>query len=145
MKEDPFGNLTDWGPVLDLLDNLADNGKLADCQPGLVRILRYKGNWRLREEVLRRVGEIQTPSDELIFQVVDILGDDNIYYDARILAGEALIPLLKSIHEDGFCVEINTEIQKVVENLRRTPQPPFFETALKNLYAEVLQPSMMEN
>lgn len=145
MKEDPFGNLTDWGPVLDLFDNLADNGKLADCQPGLVRILRYKGNWRLREEVLRRVGEIQTPSDELIFQVVEILGDDNIYYDARILAGEALIQLLKSIHEDGFCVEINKEIQRVVDKLRRTPQPPFFETTLKSLYAEVLQPSMLEN
>jgi hypothetical protein len=145
MNEDPFGNLMDWGPVLDLFDDLADNGKLADCQPGLVRILRYKGNWRLREEVLTRVGEIQTPSDELIFQVVDILADDNIYYDARILAGETLIQLLKSIHEDGFCVEINKEIQKVIEKLRRTPQPPFFETALKNLYAEVFHPSMLEN
>ncbi len=68
MKHDLFGSLRDWGPVLELVDDLADNGQLAKCQPGLIRILRYKGNWRLREEVLKRVGEIKTPSSELVFK-----------------------------------------------------------------------------
>ena len=96
MKQDPFGNLTDWGPVLDTFEVLADNGRLAECQPGLIRILRFKGNWRLREEVLKRVGKIQTPSRELVLQVLAILSDDNTYYDARIIAGDALVQLLKN-------------------------------------------------
>ena len=125
-------------------DDLADNGKLAECQSGLIRILRYKGNWQLREEVLKRVGEIKAPSGEMIFQVLAILADDNIYYDARILACDALIQLLKS-DQDGLCGEINKELRKIVEKLRSTPQPAFFDKALKRLYSEVGLPSILEN
>jgi hypothetical protein len=71
-----------------------------------------------------------------VFQILATLSDDNIYYDARILAGNALIQLLKSI-QDGFGVEINKEIRKVVEKLRRTPQPFFLDEALKRLHIEV--------
>lgn len=144
MRQDPFGDLNDWGSVLEVLDDLADNGKLAECQPGLIRILQYKGNWQLREEVLKRVGEIQTPSDEMIFQVLAILADDNIYYDARILAGDALIQLLKS-DRTRFCDEINKELLKTIERLRNTPQPAFFDKALTRLYSEVGLPSILEN
>ncbi len=65
-------------------------------QRGLVRILRYKGNWLLREEVLKRIGGIPSPSDELAGQVLTILSDDNIYYEARVIASNALIGLLKN-------------------------------------------------
>ncbi|WP_373498418.1 hypothetical protein [Desulfococcus sp.] len=144
MKQDPFGNLTDWGTVLDLFDKLGENGNLADCQSGLVRILRYKGNWRLREEALKRIGTIRNPCGELISQVVTILADDNIYYDARILASEALIQLMKN-GQGGFPCEINLDVRKIAEKLSSTPQPPFFAAALKNLYAEVAPPGMSAN
>ena len=144
MKHDPFGNLSDWGPVLGLVDGLADNGQLADCQPGLIRILRHKGNWQLREEVLKRVGEIQDPSREMISQVLSILADDNIYYDARILASEALIQFLKNVR-DGFNGEIKISLQKVAERLRTTPQPAIFDNALKKIYSEIGLPSTFEN
>ena len=144
MNHDPFGNLTDWGTVVEILDELTDNGKLAECQLGLIRILKYKGNWRLREEVLKRVGEIQTPSDELVYQVLSILADDNIYYDARILASDALIQILKNV-QDGFDGEINMSARKVTERLRTTPQPPIFDNALKKLYSEIGLLSTLEN
>ncbi|MFZ2634261.1 MAG: hypothetical protein WA081_17745 [Desulfosalsimonadaceae bacterium] len=144
IKNDPFGNLMDWGPVLDILGELSEGGKLTKYQPGLIRILRYKGNWRLREETLKRVGEIQSPSDDLILQVIDILGDDNIYYDARILAGNALIQLLKNL-PDNFSNEMSAEIQKVIKKLRNTPQPPFFKTALERFYSELRHTRALEN
>lgn len=136
MQQDPFGNLTDWGSVLDLLEKLGQNGGLAECQSGLVRILRYKGNWRLREEVLKRVGDIPNPCGELIGQVVSILADDNIYYDARILASEALVQLMKNTR-NGFPCDINLDVRRIAEKLRSTPQPPFFDAALKHLHSEV--------
>lgn len=143
MKQDPFGDLTDWGPVLDILKDLADNGALSTCQPGLIRILRYKGNWRLREEVLKRIGEIQTPSIELVHQLITILDDDNIYYDARIIAGNALVQLLKNVQgsKDG---DIYNRAQKVIDKLKSTPQPPFFDTVLNRLYSELAVPRMLE-
>ena len=100
MKQDPFGNLVEWGEVLNSIEEMAASGCLSDCQPGLVRILRYKGNWRLREAVLRHIGEIQAPSEELVDQVLSILDDDNTYYDVRILAGCALSQLIKNIDEN---------------------------------------------
>jgi len=144
MKHDPFGNLNDWGPVLHLLEELAENGHLEKCQPGLIRILRYKGNWRLREEVLKRIGRVQSASDELINQIITILADDNIYYNARILAGDALVDLLKN-SQTSFNDEIKMGIQKVLENLKNTPQPPFFDKALKSLYAEIGLSGTTEN
>jgi hypothetical protein len=136
MKQDPFGNLIDWGPVIDLLEEISDKGQLASCQKGLIRILRYKGNWRLREEVLRRVGRIEKPSAELIHQVLAILADDNIYYDARILASKALIALLENT-QDGFRSEMNEAVKQVTERLMATPQPPYFDDAIMELCPKI--------
>lgn len=136
MTHDPFGNLDDWRMVLNLIGELGAKGCLTDCQPGLIRILQYKGNWQLREEVLKRAGEIQNPSMDLVFQILATLADDNLYYDARILAGDALIRLLKSMHE-GPDMEVIEEIRKVVEKLRSTPQPPFLYEALNRIHMEV--------
>ena len=144
MKQDPFGNLTDWGPVLDTFDELADSGRLAECQPGLIRILRFKGNWRLREEVLKRVGEIQTPSREMVLQVLAILADDNTYYDARIIAGDALVQLLKNGPADSH-EELTTAAKKLVDKLKSTPQPPFFDEALDRVHSEVGVAYALEN
>jgi len=144
MKQDPFGNLTDWGPVLDTFDELADSGRLAECQPGLIRILRFKGNWRLREEVLKRVGEIQTPSRELVLQVLAILADDNTYYDARIIAGDALVQLLKNGPADYYD-ELTSAARKLVDKLKSTPQPPFFDEALDRVHCEVGVAYALEN
>ncbi len=144
MKDDPFGNLRYWGPVLELLDELVRNGKLADCQRGLVRILRYKGNWRLREEVLKRIGAISSPSNELVGQTLTIFADDNIYYDARILASDALIQLLNnslgSLHKKFI-----PEIRKVLDKLSKLPQPPIYADAIKQLDSEISGQGAMYN
>jgi len=129
MKQDPFENLADWGSALNTIEEMAAAGRLSSCQPGLIRILRYKGNWRLREAVLRHVGEIQTPSEELVQQVLTILDDDNIYYDARMLAGDALSQLLNNMGGEGGRA-IHRKARDVLTRLRSTPQPPFFDKAL---------------
>ena len=144
MKQDPFGNLTTWGMVLDILEELTDTNKLFACQPGLIRILRFKGNWRLREEVLKRVGNIQTPSDDLFYEVLSILADDNVYYDARVIAGEALNAILKNVHSSSY-EEMAAAVEKVIEKIRRTPQPPFFEEALDRTFSEIAAPSLLAN
>jgi len=144
MKQDPFGNLTDWGQVLDTFEELAESSRLVDCQPGLIRILRFKGNWRLREEVLKHVGQIQTPSKELVLQVLAIMADDNIYYDARIIAGDALVQLLKNGPDDSL-EELTSATRKLVDKLKSTPQPPFFDEALDRLYTEVGVAYALEN
>lgn len=144
MEKDPFGNLMDWGPVLDLLDELSEDGTISNCQSGLIRILRYKGNWRLREEVLRKVNHIENPCNELLLQIISLLADDNLYYDARILAGHALVQLSQNV-QNGFSIELNKEIKKVIEKLQRTPHPPFFEFAVEKVHANLMKQEVFEN
>lgn len=134
MKHDPFGNITDWGAVLSMIEEFAATDSLSEYQHGLIRILRYKGNWRLREEVLKRAGDIKSPTPELILQVIELLADDNIYYDARVLAGEALVQLL-SRNKADISNEIGYKITTTVEKLRSTPQPTYFDKILSRLYA----------
>ena len=139
--KDPFGNLTDWGSVLSLIEALDEKGELAECQPGLIRILKYKANWRLREAVLKRIGQIENPCEDLFHQVLAILNDDNIYFDARILASSALVHLLHNTH-NGCHSRVTRATQKVIGRLLATPQPPCLEDALKNLGSEIGFPAV---
>ncbi len=93
MKQDPFGNLKEWGAVLDLLSQLDQKGVLGECQRGMIRILRYKENWRLREEVLKRSATLENPSQNLVQQIMAMIVDETIYYEARVLALHALARL----------------------------------------------------
>lgn len=134
MQADPFGNLKDWGPVLEQMCQLAENGGLGDCQAGLTRILTYQNNWRLREEALNRIGEIQAPSDTLIRQVLHIVADDNLYYEVRILACECLVKLLGHASRH-FDADLQSAIPQTAKNLLVLPQPPIFTDALTRLHS----------
>ncbi len=129
MSQDPFGNLRQWGTVLELLDQAFQNGEAEDCQQGLVRILRYKGNWRLREEVLKKAGHIQKPKQDLVREVLVILEDDNTYYEVRILASSALLQLIEKADQ---AEELRQEARKVIEKINLTPQPPIFDRAIQS-------------
>ncbi|GAB6905123.1 conserved hypothetical protein [Desulfosarcina cetonica] len=144
MKPDPFGNLTDWAPVIDHFEELANGGQLENIQPGIIRILRFKGNWRLREVVLKRLGEIKVPSKKLIFAVLAILTDDNVYYDARVIAGDTLCDLLQN-GQPGHCDEFITLVRKAVEKLKTNIQPPFFDDTLSRLCRAAESRTVLEN
>ena len=141
MKADPFGNLRDWGPVLKLVCKLADEGNLGECQYGLTRILRYRDNWRLREETLKRIGKIEDPDDALLQQVLNIITDENLYYEVRILACDTMEEFLNN-GGDKFDAAFETEILNKVEMLLSTQHPPIFEPALRKLDASVRENSV---
>lgn len=141
MKTDPFGNLRDWGPVLELVCKLADEGNLSECQHGLTRILRYRDNWRLREETLKRVGKIENPDDVLIEQVMNIISDENLYYEVRILACETMEEFLEDSN-GRFDTALETGLLEMVKILLSAQHPPIFEPALKKLDSAVRQNSV---
>lgn len=132
MQPDPFGNLKDWGPVLELIYKLADDGSLHECQPGLIRILRYRDNWKLREETLNRIGKINNPDDALVRQVLNIIADENLYYEVRILACETMMEFLKN-SANSFDTQTEKEIMTTVGILLSSQHPPIFEPALRKL------------
>lgn len=129
MKADPFGNLIDWGPVMQLIEELTEAGRLDECQPGLARILGFKGNWRLREETLKRVPLLQDPSEHVIRQVIKIVGDSNTYFEMRILACASLEALLaRRVHP--FCSPLQAMLRRTLATQLAVPQPGPFQEAL---------------
>ncbi len=117
MGGDIFGNLREWGHVPEQITELADAGKLDEHQAGLVRILRYRDNWRLQEMVLKSMKDLSAPSDELISEVLGLLADEGLYYQARILAAQALADLLtrKGIE---YAEDRDAVLRRVVERIR---------------------------
>jgi hypothetical protein len=96
MENGIFDNIEDWGRVLDRLEDLKRRGELEDHEPGLVRILRYRDNWRLREYVLEAARDLKRCSASLVAAVLDILRDEDLYYEVRVLAAEALPALVRA-------------------------------------------------
>lgn len=94
MQEDDFGNLEEWGRVLTQLEQLRRDQLLDEHQDGLVRLLRCPDNWRLREAALEFVRNIKQPTEALVSAVLQILTDEELYYEVRVLAAEALVTLL---------------------------------------------------
>lgn len=129
MKADPFGNLIDWGPVMQLIEELTETGSLDECQPGLARVLGFKGNWRLREETLKRVPLLRDPSEQVISQVIKIMGDNNTYFEMRILACASLGTLLaRRVHP--FSSSLQAMLRKTLATQLAVPQPGPFQEAL---------------
>ena len=123
MSPDIFSDLRDWGEVLDRIAQLKGSKSLDEHQGGLARILRYRDNWRLREAALKAAGDIASPSDELLSQVLAVMMDEDVYWQARVMAAEALNHLMQK--ESGGTASLNAA--KVIEKmdaLLSSPQPP---------------------
>lgn len=137
METDVFGNLTDWGKVLETLKELKESGALDEHQAGLQRVLRYRENWRLREYVLECLGEIDRPTDELIQEVCRIMCDDSAYIDMRILAASALGDLVpKRLEYSGEEPKFgDITVFQVMKEILDSPQAPIFHKAVSNALA----------
>lgn len=94
MPSDIFGNLMEWGDVLEKLEGLRNSKTLDEHQAGLVRILRYPRNWRLREAALKAIREINQPSQEVFKETLNIAMNEEVYVEARNLAVDALADLM---------------------------------------------------
>lgn len=132
MEADVFGDLRDWGRVLSLIKELKEKGELEKHQGGLVRILRFPGNWQIREAALTALQRVSRPSDEVIGAVLRILLDTNAYLDLRILAAHSLGGLVQKRPVERASGSPNNE--QIAENLRRLarePEAPVFQRAVK--------------
>lgn len=130
-KGDMFGNLEDWGRLLDTIEELTRENRLHEHQSGLIRILRYKDNWRLREAVLECVGKVEEPRPDLIKEVMKIMSDENMYYDMRILAATALGELMGKSLDDIEAHSIRDQCRTLMRTLLDSPQPPIFHEAIE--------------
>jgi len=135
MNEYYLGNLLDWGIVLDKLEAIKKEGRLDSIQDELVRILKYKKNWKLVEAALECVNEIKEPSAKLIEEVFNTAVDYQMCLDTRVMAinslGKILIALKNSDEESSL--KKNQLYIAMMYRLLNTPQPPIFHDAISKI------------
>lgn len=132
MSHDPFGSLEDWGQVLITLKDITDRGQLDQVQPGLVRLLRYRDNWRIRERALAAAGQVKDPSDTLVAAVLSVLMDEYTFVDARILAARALGHLGGRLGvTNGSPVAPGSSLRSVLESQLESPEAPVLTRAIE--------------
>jgi len=136
-KEYVFGNLNDWGLVLEQLEKLSQSRELGNYQDELIRLLRFDQNWRLREAAIESLPFVENPGLDIAREVTSLITRKDLYYDVRILATQGLEKLVPTIVENkAFDNDILKQfIQKIVaemDDLLASPEPPKFHDALEN-------------
>ncbi len=137
MENNSFGNLTDWGIVLEKLEKLSKNKELGNYQDELIRLLRFDQNWRLREAAIESLPFVENPGLNLAREIISLIKRKDLYYDVRILATDGLEKLATTIvNNKGFDKDILKQfvlsIQKDLDALLASPEPPIFHDALQN-------------
>jgi len=143
MENAIFGNLRDWGMVLEKMEELSKAGKLGDHQSELIRVLRYNDNWRLREAAITALPGIRRPNPSLIDEAFAIMMREDLYYDVRILAADALGKTLRKSSKTDREVsgELDDAVAKVLKGMQHLldePQPPILHKALRESVNRIL-------
>lgn len=129
MQQGAFGNLEEWGRVLTQLEQLGRDQCLDEHQDGLARLLRYPGNWRLREAALEYARHIKQPAEALVAAVLQILTDEELYYEVRVLAAEALVTLLPAARNRS----LEQHAVELMHALLDAPHPPVLHQAVQRV------------
>ena len=137
MEKNIFGNLNDWGIVLETLEKLSDSRELGNYQDELIRLLRFDQNWRLREAAIESLPFVENPGLNLAREVISLIKRKDLYYDVRILATDGLEKLTTTIinnraFDKDILKQFAHSIIKEMDALLASPEPPKFHDALQN-------------
>ncbi len=132
-----FGNLNDWGQVLEKLKKLSASRELGNCQDELIRLLRFDRNWRLREAAIESLPFVENPGVNLAKEVLSLIKRKDLYYDVRILATDGLEKLAPHIvnnnaSDKSILKPFILEIISDMDALLAAPEPPKFHDAVRN-------------
>lgn len=128
-------NLEEWGRVLEELHHLRRDRILDRHESELLRLLRFRDNWRLREAALEALREVREPTEPLVEEACRIMMDDGLYHHVRVLAAEALAVLderLTTSREPRFAA-LRQQIRQQMQELLGTQQPPVLHQAVRRI------------
>lgn len=128
---DIFGDLREWGAVLVQIKRLRLSGQLDEHQEGLIRILRYRYNWQLRQAALRAVVDLRNPSKDLFELLLAIVTDEQSDLDTRLLACDAVRHVVALRREQGGIDHFEPTAARRAAEFLRVPQPPVLREAVE--------------
>ena len=142
MENNIFGNLMDWGTVLEKLERLSRSGELGYCQDELIRLLRFDHNWRLREAAIEALPLVENPGLDLAQELLLLIKRRDLYYDIRILAADSFEKMTNAMvkNPDIDTVKLQAFFTAAIKDLKvllSSPEPPIFYTALQQCAGQI--------
>lgn len=145
MNSDIFGNLRDWGLIPEQIAKLVQSGALDDHQEGLIRILRYQHNWKLRIIALESISHLRSPTNATLSEVLNILVNEGLY-EVRVIAASVLDDWFRSNRvSDTESLAMARRIEEQLCHILKSPQPPVLHEAVRNALAAVQDAMPMES
>jgi hypothetical protein len=117
-------DLNDWGNVLDRLKAIKKNGQLEHHQDELIKMIKFGGNWRLREAALEATRQIKSPKASLVAAILNVILDDNLYCEARVLACSTLREIIEAGEKDKIGDLTPSAVAGHLRAIVAVPQPP---------------------
>jgi hypothetical protein len=139
MHQNIFGNLTEWGHVLERIEELIRSGQIEEHQDALVMLLRYRDNWRVREAALESVRHLKQPTDTLVRQVCSIMTNEELYFQVRVLAAEALGSCLDRLATSSKppTDRLRQEVREQMHGLLDTHDVPVLHQAVRRILPKI--------
>lgn len=131
MNNDALGNLDDWSVVLEKIQGIRNEHKLDAYQPELLRMLRYQYNWKLCKTALAYIKELQNPDIDIVNEVWNIMMDNKVSYNQRMLAADCLGYLY------GQHLDSQDKIISGMHRLLNTPLPAHFHNTLQQIVQQL--------
>jgi hypothetical protein len=126
--------------VIEQLQQMKGKGELDDAQPALIRLIRYPDNWRIREQALIAVRQVDHPSSDLLGAIATVLTDASTYADVRILAAKALGDLAGRDRQAGSPDEFGSdEILMVLKGQLAIPEAPVLHHVVEGVIRKIEQ------
>ena len=136
MSVDVFGDLQEWGCVLNTLEDLKANGVLDDHQCGLARLVRYQDNWRVQQEALLAAMHVCQPAEPLVHAALKVLKDEEALLENRILAARVLGRLLGCARSNGSSGLDPEASAMMMRALLANGGPPILQRAIEGACRE---------
>ena len=128
---DIFGDLREWGQVLRQIEQLRLAGRLDEHQEGLIRVLRYRYSWQLREAALRAVTDLRRPSKDLLDVLLGIVTDEYCDLEMRLLACDTVRHSIRKHCDQEGTGGFESEAFQRGNEILRVPQPPVLRDAVE--------------
>lgn len=135
--ESMWTSLREWNRVLVWLEYSVHQRTLDSHEKDLLWLLRFDGNWRLREAALKALQHLSQPSVSLMKEVMRIVEDDSLYSEVRVLAAQALAHLLNCGGEAGRPQDHPQMIMRQLRAMIAEPQPPIVADAVRGVLEAV--------
>lgn len=132
---DIFGDLREWGTILNKLDRLTQTGNLEKHQRGLVRLLRYRFNWQLRLAAIQAAATLRAPSPEVADALLRVVGDEYSELGTRVSASDAVCDVMRTLNASSWPEEIEESIRTFTDSFLGGPQSPTLRNAVERWLA----------